>query len=135
MPQWLPAGSGTDQAAIMLLGLLPSAKNDAANYCIYKKTGRWNCTDATGRCNTFSLCMYFSWENTWHAYASDQAYAFMKAGEFFNDTSYTNKGIAEVKNFYPWLLQNGINLILKCKMMERSYQSAISKVMTRLLMG
>ena len=30
VPQWLPAGSGTDQAAIMLLGLLPSAKNDAA---------------------------------------------------------------------------------------------------------
>ena len=38
---------------------------------------------------------------------ADQAYALMKAGEFLNDTSYTNKGVAAVKNFYPWLLQNG----------------------------
>ncbi len=48
-----------------------------------------------GDATHFPYSCILSWENTWHAYGSDQAYALMKAGEFFNDTSYTNKGIAD----------------------------------------
>ncbi len=32
----------------------------------------------------------------------------IKAGAFLNEPSYTTKGMAEVDNFYPWLLQNGM---------------------------
>src|SRR5207248_2360673 len=56
----------------------------------------------------FPYSCILSWENTWHAYAGDQAFALMKAGAYLNDTSYTAKGIAQVNNFYPWLLQNGM---------------------------
>ena len=28
---------------------------------------------------------FLSWENTWHAYGNDQAYALLKAGMFLND--------------------------------------------------
>ena len=108
MPQWLPAGSGTDQAAILLLGLLPLAKNDAAITSYIKKLADGIALMQHGDATNFPYACILSWENTWHGYAGDQAYALMKAGEFFNDTSYTNKGIAEVKNFYPWLLQNGM---------------------------
>ena len=40
----------------------------------------------------------------------DQAYALLKAGIFLNDAHILIKALAEVDNFYPWLLQNGINL-------------------------
>ena len=108
VPQWLPAGSGTDQAAIIILGLLPFAKNNTVIASYIKKLADGIVIMQQGNATHFPYSCILSWENTWHAYAADQAYALMKAGIFFNDTSYTNKGIAVVKNFYPWLLQNGI---------------------------
>ena len=108
VPQWLPAGSGTDQAAILLLGLLPYAKNDATINAYIKKLADGIALMQHGDATHFPYSCILSWENTWSAYASDQAYALMKAGEFFNDTSYINKGIAVTDNFYTWLLQNGI---------------------------
>ena len=95
VPQWLPAGSGTDQAAIMLLGLLPYAKNDEAINSYIKKLADGIVLMQHGDATHFPYSCILSWENTWSAYASEQAYALMKAGEFFNDTSYTNKGIAK----------------------------------------
>src|SRR5438045_2483640 len=61
-----------------------------------------------GNASHFPYSCILSWENTWHAYAGDQAFALMKTGAFLNDASYTSKGMAEVDNFYPWLLQNGM---------------------------
>ncbi len=108
VPQWLPAGSGTDQAAILILGLIPSAKNDAVLTSFIKKLADGIALMQQGDATHFPYSCILSWENTWHAYAADQAYALMKAGAFLNDGSYTNKGMAVVNNFYPWLLQNGI---------------------------
>lgn len=108
IPQWLPAASGTDQAAILLLALLPIAKHDAAIASYIKKLAAGIAMMQYGDENHFPYSCVLSWQNTWHAYAGDQAYALMKAGTFLNDTSFTNKGIAAVKNFYPWLLQNGM---------------------------
>ena len=61
-----------------------------------------------GDATHFPYSCILSWENTWHAYAGDQAFALMKAGVFLNDAGYTAKGMAEVDNFYSWLLQNGM---------------------------
>ncbi len=108
IPQWLPAESGTDQAAILLLSLLPYAKNDETINSYIKKLADGIALMQQGDATHFPFSCILSWENTWHAYGADQAYALMKAGEFLNDTSYINKGIAVVNNFYPWLLQNGI---------------------------
>ncbi len=108
IPTWLPAGSGTDQAAIMLLGLLPSAKNDAALSAFIKKLADGIALMQEGDATHFPYSCILSWQNTWHAYGGDQAYALMKAGAFLSDTSYTNKGFAMVDNFYTWLLQNGM---------------------------
>jgi len=35
------------------------------------------------------------------------ALAIFKTGTFLSDMNFTNKAIAEVNNFYPWLLSNG----------------------------
>jgi hypothetical protein len=56
----------------------------------------------------FPYSCFLSWENTWHAYASDQAFSLLKAGVFLNDAVYTTKAMAEIDNFYSWLLQNGM---------------------------
>ncbi len=110
VPQWLPAGSGTDQSALLILGLIPycTATNDAVLTAYVKKLADGIVLMQQGDATHFPYSAFLSWENTWHAYGNDQAYSLLKAGAFLNDTSYTNKGLAEVDNFYPWLLQNGL---------------------------
>ncbi len=110
VPEWLPAGSGTDQAAILILGLIPYSKanNDAALTAYVKKLADGIVMMQQGDATHFPYGAFLSWENTWHAYAAEQAYALMKAGSFLNDPQYTTKAIIEVDNFYPWLLQNGM---------------------------
>ncbi len=108
VPQWLPAGSGTDQAAILILGLITLANNDAVLTAYVKKLADGIALMQQGNATAFPYSCILSWENTWHAYGCDQSYALMKAGAFLNDAGYTAKGMSEVDNFYPWLLQNGM---------------------------
>lgn len=110
VPEWLPAGSGTDQAAILILGLIPycTANNDVVLKGYVKKLADGIVMMQQGDANHFPYGAFLSWENTWHAYAAEQAYALIKAGSFLNDPQYTVKAIVEVDNFYPWLLQNGM---------------------------
>ena len=110
IPQWLPAGSGTDQAAIIILGLIPysTVNNDGVIKTYIKKLADGIALMQQGDATHFPYSSFLSWENTWHAYASDQAYSLLKAGTFLNDASYTAMGMAEVNNFYPWLIENGM---------------------------
>jgi len=110
VPEWLPVGSGTDQAAIMILGLIPycTVNNDPVLVSYIKKLADGIALMQQGDALHFPYSCILSWENTWHAYASDQSFALMKAGVFLNETNYTAKGMAEVDNFYPWLLKNGM---------------------------
>jgi hypothetical protein len=110
IPQWLPAGSATDQAAIMVLGLIPycTATNDAVMTAYVKKLADGIALMEQGDSAHFPYSCILSWQNTWNAYGSDQAYALFKAGLFLNDTSYTAKGKAYVDNFLSWILQNGM---------------------------
>ena len=109
VPQWLPAGSGTDQAALLILGLIPycTNTNDAVMTAYVKKLADGIALMQQGDATHFPYGAFLSWENTWHAYGSDQAYSLLKAGAFLNDPQFTSKALAEVDNFYPWLLQNG----------------------------
>lgn len=110
VPQWLPAGSGTDQAAILILGLIPYclATNDAILTAYVKKLADGITLMQQGDATHFPYGCFLSWEDTWHAYGSDQAYALLQAGSFLNEPSYTTKALLEVDNYYPWLLQNGM---------------------------
>ncbi len=110
VPEWLPAGSGTDQAAILILGLIPycTATNDAVITPYVKKLADGIALMQQGDAANFPYSAFLSWENTWHAYGCDQAFAMLKAGAFLKDAQYTAKGLAEVDNFYPWLLKNGM---------------------------
>lgn len=109
VPQWLPAGSGTDQAALLIIGLIPySIKNNDATIAAYiRKLSDGILMMQQGDATHFPYGAFLSWENTWHAYGNDQAFALLKAAAFLNDSKYSAAAYAEIDNFYPWLLTNG----------------------------
>jgi hypothetical protein len=110
IPQWLPAGSAADQSATLILALIPycTAINDPIINAYIKKLADGIVLMQKGDATNFPYGAFLSWENTWHAYGNDQAYALLKVGHFLNDNSYIDKALSEVNNFYPWLLQNGL---------------------------
>ena len=109
IPEWLPATSATDQSALLILGLIPycTKTGDAVIKDYIKKLADGVALMQAGDATHYPYGSFLSWENTWHAYGNIQAYALLRAGVFLNDTQYTVKALAEVDNFYPWLLQNG----------------------------
>ena len=95
VPQWLPAGSGTDQAALLILGLIPycTNSNDVVITDYVKKLADGISLMQQGSASTYPYGAFLSWENTWHAYGNDQAYALLKAGAFLKDSKYTSKAL------------------------------------------
>jgi len=109
VPQWLPAGSATDQSAIIILGLIQynQINNDTVVTAYIKKLANGIMMMQKGDSANFPYSCFLSWENIWHAYGNDQAYALFKTSEFLKDTLYANRALNEVNDFYPWLLKNG----------------------------
>ena len=110
VPKWLPAGSATDQTAIIILGLISycevNTDSDLTGYI--KKLADGIAMMQQGDATQFPYSCFLSWEDVWHAYGNDQAYALFKAAAYLKDTTYAQKALAEVDNFYPWLLKAGM---------------------------
>ena len=109
VPEWLPAGSGTDQSAVLILGLVnySLSNNDSVITSYITKLADGIALMQQGDATHFPYNAFLSWENTWHAYGNLQAYALMIAGDFLKNNQYKVLALAEVDSFYPWLLQNG----------------------------
>jgi hypothetical protein len=109
VPQWLPAGSGSDQSAILMLGLINycSTNTDAVVLSYINKLADGIALMQQGDATHFPFNAFLSWENTWHAYGNLQAYALMQAAGFLKNSQYGILAMAEVDNYYTWLLQNG----------------------------
>jgi hypothetical protein len=107
VPEWLPGGS--DTGAILILGLISYCKSsgDADIKEYIRKLADGLVLTQQGDAAHFPYSCFLSSGNLWHGWGSDQAHALFQAGLFLNDTNYTSKALAEVDNFYPWLLQNG----------------------------
>jgi len=105
---WLPEGA--DQAATLLLALIPycEANNDLIIKAYIRKLADGIILTQLGDATHFPYSCFLSSGNTWHAYGSDMATALFKTGAYLLDTSYRNKAMAEVDNFYPWLISNGL---------------------------
>lgn len=110
VPQWLPGGSAADQASILIQALINycAVHEDAEVRSFIRKLADGIVMMQQGNETHFPYSCFLSWENVWHAYGCDQAYALMKAAKFLNDSIYIKKALAEVDNFYPWLLKNGM---------------------------
>lgn len=107
VPQWLPGGA--DAGATLVLGLIPycQASGDQVMKQYVKKLADGIVAMQQGDASHFPYSCFLSSGNTWHAYGSDEAHALFQVAKFLNDTSYSNRALAEVDNFYPWLLRNG----------------------------
>ncbi len=107
VPTWLPFGSGTDQAAILLL-CLANVQQRQANPAVLRlidKLGSGIVAMQHGGPNQFPYGAILSFENTWHAYASDQAYALLRVGKQLARPDWQAAARREIDNFYPWLIQ------------------------------
>lgn len=109
VPKWLPANSGTDQAAVMMLGFynVYQQNQDAEVLAIIEKLADGILLMQQGNEAVFPHGAFLSYENTWHAYGSDQAYVLLKVGKALNKQNWIAAAQKEVDNFYPYLLKEG----------------------------
>jgi hypothetical protein len=109
VPEWLPAGSGTDQSAVLILGLVnySQTNNDSVITSYINRLADGIALMQQGDATHFPYNAFLSWENTWHAYGNLQSYALMIAADFLKNNQYKVLAMEEVDSFYPWLLQNG----------------------------
>ena len=137
VPQWLPAGSATDQSSILILGLINycSVKNDEQIKNFIRKLADGIVMMQEGDEKKYPYSCFLSWKNVWHAYGNDQAYALMKAGKFLKDTNYINRAIEEVDNFYPWLLKNGMMSSFSIVKKEDGFSSLDEKEFPQIAYG
>ena len=107
-PQWLPAGSAADQAALVIIGLINHYKNtqDAAVKPLVKRFSDGIMLMQQGDSLTSPYGASLSWENIWHAYGNIQSYALLNAADVLDDDKYLNAGLFEIDHFYSWLLTN-----------------------------
>lgn len=109
IPNWLPMGSGADQAAIAVIGLLSyyDRTHDASVLNIITTMADGIEQMQVGDANRFPYGAHLSWRNEWHAWGSDQAYALLLAGQKLGRTDYVRSGLLEVDYFYPYLIRRG----------------------------
>lgn len=110
VPKWLPFGSGSDQAAIMLLSLA-NVQQQTPNADVLKLIellGEGIVAMQYGGPGKYPYGAILSFENNWHAYASDQAYALLRVGKALNKPAWQTVARREIDNFYPYLLKEGL---------------------------
>ncbi len=108
-PTWLPKDYAADQAAVLILGLLPYQQrtgDDEAKKLI-DSMAKGIMLMQKGGADQYPYGVFLSWQNLWHAWGNSQAYALLRAGQQFNNQEYISSALKEVDHFYPYLLKNG----------------------------
>ena len=113
IPTWLPKGSGTDQASIILMSLLieasqegKSAYRDSVVSFMNHLTDGIMMMQLHARDSLYDGA-FLSWENLWHAYGNIQSYALLMAGQELLDSSMMQSAMHEIDHFYPAYLKEG----------------------------
>lgn len=109
VPKWLPFGSGTDQAAIMLISLnnIYQQTPNADLLKLMERLGEGIVSMQHGDAGIYPYGAILSFENTWHAYASDQSYALLHVGKALKKSNWITVARREIDNFYPYLIKQG----------------------------
>ncbi|GAB3498469.1 hypothetical protein GCM10027341_20140 [Spirosoma knui] len=109
IPTWLPYGSGSDQAAVMILGLLNYQQQTPNSQVLnlINKLADGIVQMQYGAANQVPYGVILSFDNSWHAYGSDQSYALLRAGKALNRPEWIAVAKREIDNFYPYLLKEG----------------------------
>ncbi|MGO4816895.1 hypothetical protein [Flavobacterium sp. W22_SRS_FP1] len=108
-PTWLPQKYASDQAALLIIGLLKNYErtSDNDNLLMIDALAKGIMLAQKGDANNYPHGVFLSYKNQWHAYGNDQANALLKAGIALNKKEYIDSALKEIDNFYPKLLQSG----------------------------
>ena len=109
IPTWLPQKYASDQSALLILGLLKNYERtaDVEIKSLIDALAKGIMIMQKGDANNYPYGAFMSWQNLWHAWGNNQAYALLKAGQKFNNQTYIDSALKEIDNFYPYLLENG----------------------------
>ena len=109
LPTWLPQKYAADQSALLILGLLKNYERTADNDAklLIDALAKGIMIMQKGDADNYPYGVFLSWQNLWHAWGNNQAYALLKAGQQFNNQKYIDSALKEIDNFYPYLLKNG----------------------------
>ena len=108
IPEWLPAGSGSDQAALLVIALTNyfqfSNDHSILPYISSLADGilMMQVNDKASNYNG----AFLSWENTWHSWGNSQSYALLKYFSLVKTDKIKSGALKELNNFYPYLLKN-----------------------------
>ena len=109
VPTWLPQKYASDQSALLILGLLKNQErtSDKDIKPLIDALAKGIMLMQKGDANTYPYGAFMSWQNLWHAWGNNQAYALLKAGQRYNESSYIESALKEIDNFYPYMLEHG----------------------------
>lgn len=109
VPDWLPGGSGADQAAEAIVALLPhwQRTGNPAVRELMASLATGILMMQKGDARTFPHGAFLSWRHHWHAWGNVQAYALLKAGGALDRPDWIRAALIEVDHFYPYLLAEG----------------------------
>ncbi|MCF6269111.1 MAG: hypothetical protein L3J41_05325 [Melioribacteraceae bacterium] len=107
-PTWLPSETASDQAALLLIGLISYSEsvNDSIISDYIKDLSEGILLMQAGDAETFPFGAFLSWQNLWHAYGNLQSYALLKSFEFSNSNNAKDAALLEINHFYNYLTDN-----------------------------
>ena len=115
--EWLPAGSGSDQAALLVIALTNyyqfNCDKSILPYIssLVKGILMMQVNDEGSPVNG----AFLSWENTWHAWGNSQSYALLKYLKVIKNEKVKACALKELNNFYPYLFKNKFFSYFKLK--------------------
>ena len=107
LPEWLPAASASDQAAVLLLAFtnIYEETGDTALIPYSEKLCRGILMMKKGDSTEVPYGAFLSWQNVWHAYGSSQSYALLKAYKILKRSDLKTAALNEINFFYDFLLK------------------------------
>ena len=109
LPTWLPNIYAADQAAILIIGMLPvyERTDDVEVKRIIESMADGIMMMQKGDAEHYPYGVFLSWQNLWHAWGNNQSYALLKAGTMLSKPNYIQSALIEIDHFYPYILKNG----------------------------
>ncbi|PCH54144.1 MAG: hypothetical protein COC22_00810 [Flavobacteriaceae bacterium] len=108
-PTWLIGKHASDQSSLLILGLLKNYERTANSddKLLIDGLAKGIIVMQKGDADIYPYGAFLSWENMWHSWGNNQAYALLKAGIKFSNQEYITSALLEIDNFYPKLLKSG----------------------------
>ncbi|HSP88579.1 MAG TPA: hypothetical protein VLN45_10630 [Ignavibacteriaceae bacterium] len=107
IPDWLPANSASDQAALLVLCLSDyykiSGDEEILKYVQSLIDGILMMQIKNEDCEFNGA--FLSWQNTWHGWGNSQSYSLLKAYQILKDKKIKEVALYELDNFYERLIE------------------------------